>query len=306
MWPNVTGYEMQQLDQDELEINWTTFGQMNINPQVPELTENKGTAGESKVILTQQERPATAIYKVAQALTDLLQNDANTVVPKPPTRRTQLFRSAVRTIKEGLDYGYITVQEDKIWAAAHEPHINELTQRLAQACLLKSPDERPAIKAISQTPPFYSTSEIYPYWSSRKDRLETRKSQLNIAPCGNSWELRLAQILDNHPNVVAWARNDRQRWELPYMHQGEWQHYEPDFVARIELSDGDKMNLVIEVKGQERDSDLDKSRYANEFWVPSVNSDPNLSQHGQWQYLYVEHPAKAHMMIDQLAGITGH
>ena len=258
------------------------------------------------MIVTRQERAATAVYKIAQALTDLLQHHSNSKNPGAPAQRTQLFQWAVKAIRHGLDTGYINVREDKIWAAAHKPHINELIQRLANSCLLQSSEDKPVINAISQTPPFYTTAEINPYWSSRRDRLDTKKSQLNIAPCGNSWELQVAQTLDNHPSVLAWARNDRQRWQLPYMHQGEWQYYEPDFVARISQGENQPVNVVIEVKGREWEGDSDKRRYATQFWVPAANSDQDLSRHGQWVYLYVDHPGKAHMMIDQLAGIASH
>ena len=203
VWPNVTAYQMEQPSQNGLTIDWTAFDRVDITPHIPELVETEGIMGEGKMIVDKQERGATAIYKIAQALTDLLQHHSNDESPKAPAERTQLFRWAVKAIKHGLNEKYINVQEDKIWAAAQEPHINELTQRLAQACLLKSSEENPVIRAIIQSPPFYITAEIDPYWSSRKDRLDTKKSQLNIAPCGNSWEFRVAQVLDTHPSVLA-------------------------------------------------------------------------------------------------------
>ena len=90
------------------------------------------------------------------------------------------------------------------------------------------------------------------------------------------------------------------------MHQGEWQHYEPDFIARVDREEDLPLNVVVEVKGQQRESDLDKSRYTNQFWIPAVNNDQDLSQHGPWAYLYVDDPGRAHMMIDQLAGTLNH
>ena len=302
VWPNVTGYQMEQPGQDDLTIDWTAFVRIDIAANIPEIVEIEGIMGKSDTFVTQQGRGATAIYNIAQAFTDLLQHHPNGENPKAPAQRTQLFRWAVNAIKHGLKEKYINVQEGKLWAAAQEPHINELTQRLAQACLLKSSEKKPVIRAITQTPPFYTTAEINPYWSSRRHKLNTKKSQLDIAPCGNSWELTVARVLDNHPRVLAWARNDRQRWQIPYMHQGEWQHYEPDFIVRVDQRKDLPLNVVVEVKGQERDSDLDKSRYANQFWIPAVNNDSELSREGPWQYMYVDDPGSAYMMIDQVAG----
>ena len=305
-WPNVTGYQMQRPHHDSIIIDWASFEPIIIDPQVPEITESQGMMGESSVILTPQSRKATAIYKIAAVLTDLLQDQTNCKSTRAPVQRTYLFRWAVHTINHGLNSGHIRVHDDKIWAVARDPHINELTQRLADACRLDSSEEEPVIRAISQVPRFYTTAQVNPYWSSRTSRLDTIKSQLNIAPCANSWELRVARILDNHPKVLAWARNDRQRWQLPYLHQGQWQQYEPDFVAQVEQGEAPRLNVAIEVKGQERESDLDKRRYATQFWVPAVNNDEELSRHGPWKYLYVDNPDRAHMMIDQLARMPDH
>ena len=126
---------------------------------------------------------------------------------------------------------------------------------------------------------------------------------MNIAPCDNRWELQVAKVLDDHPRVKAWVRNDRQRWQIPYMMDGEWANYEPDFIARVETETG-PLNLVIEVKGQERERDLEKKKWAEEFWKPAVNGRPELTEQGEWDYLYIEDPAMAHMMISEITGGT--
>lgn len=111
-------------------------------------------------------------------------------------------------------------------------------------------------------------------------------------------------MLDNHPLVTAWARNDRQRWQIPYMYQGQWQHYEPDFIARIiRFDEQEPLNIVIEVKGRDWPSDEAKRKYTNQYWIPAVNDDKDLSQHGKWQYLFVDNPDQAHMLIDEIAGM---
>ena len=304
MWPNITGYQLQQPANGKLNIEWSKFGGIVINSEIPEITEDQGMMGASKEIVTQRQRNATAIYEIARSLTDLLYDKSNTDDLNAPLRRTNVFTWSAKTTREGFNSNRIIVKDNNIWAAAQEPHLSDLTQRLAEACYQDIPNQIRCIKAITQIPPLYTTAEITPYWSSKKDHLQTKKSQLNIAPCSNSWELAVARMLDNHPLVTAWARNDRQRWQIPYMYQGQWQHYEPDFIARIiRFDEQEPLNIVIEVKGRDWPSDEAKRKYTNQYWIPAVNDDKDLSQHGKWQYLFVDNPDQAHMLIDEIAGM---
>ena len=68
----------------------------------------------------------------------------------------------------------------------------------------------------------------------------------------------------------------------------------------MKLEDGSVLNVVIEVKGEERSSDLVKRRYAEEYWIPGVNSHPELLEHGRWEYLYVTSPSALNAMIDDV------
>ena len=124
---------------------------------------------------------------------------------------------------------------------------------------------------------------------------------MNVAPCDNNWELQAARTLDDHLAVTAWVRNDRQRWQIPYMFDGHWASYEPDFIAHIEYG-AININLVIEIKGEERPQDLEKKRWAENYWIPAVNSSEDLRGPAPWKYLYVNDIANFHMQLTEIAG----
>ena len=101
---------------------------------------------------------------------------------------------------------------------------------------------------------------------------KTRRSELSHAACHSRLETRTAKVLDDHPEVDAWARNFRLGWTVPYYFQGIWRVYEPDFIAR--LSNG--VNLIIECKGIEDDKARAAAEFVEESWIPCVAGTGSL------------------------------
>ena len=294
-WPNITGYRTEQNENGKLEIDWDKFQAIQISTEIPRLVEVKGTLGESQIMETEHDRDHTAVFRLANELTNIIEKKSEDII-----HRTELFRSSLNIIREGITRNKI-VSHGQDWAIGEPEQRKKIVAQMAQAISTGSANHEKTIQPILDAPICYTTKEIAAYRSSRPHWHETTKSQMNIAPCDNSWELQVAQVLDDHPQVKAWVRNDRQRWQIPYMMGGEWANYEPDFIARVETETG-PLNLVIEVKGQETDRDLEKKRWTEEFWIPAVNDREELTEHGKWEYLYILDPTIAHMMLSQTAG----
>ena len=296
-WPNVIGYERGHNGNGELDIDWDKFSQIQVTAGIPEITELRSSIGEPQIMETEHKRGHTAVFRLANELTSVIEKESKDII-----HRTELFRSALAIVREGLTRNKIATHGHD-WVIGEADHRRRIARQLAQACRSGNGKKERAIQPILDAPICYTTREIAPYPSSRHDWIHTQKSQMNIAPCDNRWELQVAKVLDDHPRVKAWVRNDRQRWHIPYMMDGEWANYEPDFIARVETQTG-PLNLVIEVKGQERERDLEKKKWAEEFWKPAVNGRPELTEQGEWDYLYIEDPAMAHMMISEITGGT--
>ena len=294
-WPNVTGYRTEQNGNGHLEIDWDKFQNMQIRAEVPGITELKSNIGETQLMETDHDRAHTAVFKLANELTSIIEKESKDII-----HRTEIFRSALAIVQDGLEKNKIDTRSQD-WAIGEPEQRKKIAAQLAQAISTGSGKADETIQPILDTPICYTTREIATYRSSRPDWLLTEKSQMNIAPCDNGWELQVARVLDDHPQVKAWVRNDRQRWQIPYMMDGEWANYEPDFITCIETKTG-PLNLVIEVKGQEIDRDLEKKRWTEEFWIPAVNGREELTEHGKWEYLYILDPTMAQMMLSQTTG----
>jgi type III restriction enzyme len=97
----------------------------------------------------------------------------------------------------------------------------------------------------------------------------------------SSWEEQLALTLENHPRVVAYAKNQAMGFEIPYLHGGITRRYVPDFLVRLDVGGDEPLNLVLEVKGQRDESDKAKAQTTRDLWVKGVNA---LGGFGRWEF----------------------
>ena len=104
------------------------------------------------------------------------------------------------------------------------------------------------------------------------------------------WEQSAAFLLDTHPGVKKWVKNDRLGFFIPYRSRGLPAKYVPDFIV---ATDKDQ-NVIVEIKGQVTDS-ADAKAKASERWSSAVT---RLSQHGTWHYLLVTDPTRLAQMLN--------
>ncbi|MGG1574528.1 BPTD_3080 family restriction endonuclease [Fictibacillus sp. NRS-1165] len=119
----------------------------------------------------------------------------------------------------------------------------------------------------------------------------------------NSWEQKMAQTLEEMPEVISYVKNQNLGFTIPYTINGLSKNYIPDFIAKFLINDK-VLNLIIEVTGYKKDDKKIKVATAKELWVPSVN---NYKQFGQWGFIEIEDPwgqpkNEIRNLISQLAG----
>jgi type III restriction enzyme len=111
-----------------------------------------------------------------------------------------------------------------------------------------------------------------------------------------SWEQKMAQALEELPEVFSYVKNDRQRpgFTIKYTVHGEEHDYYPDFVARVDdgrmRDPSDYLNLIVEVTGEMRPEKEAKVATAQRLWVPAVN---NHGGFGRWMFVEITDPWRA-------------
>lgn len=117
-----------------------------------------------------------------------------------------------------------------------------------------------------------------------------------------SWEQKMAQTLEEMPEVLRYVKNDRQPgFTIPYTINGEERHYHPDFIAWIDDGRGedDPLKLIIEVTGEPKKDKQAKVSTARTLWVPAVN---NHGGFGRWGFVEVEDPWNFRLPDSNTAG----
>lgn len=104
-----------------------------------------------------------------------------------------------------------------------------------------------------------------------------------------SWEQKMAQALEEMPEVLRYVKNQSLGFTIPYTMTGEERQYYPDFIAQI-----DDLNLIVEVTGEARKDKAAKVTTARTLWVPAVN---NHGGFGRWAFVEVTDPWDAQRTI---------
>jgi type III restriction enzyme len=124
-----------------------------------------------------------------------------------------------------------------------------------------------------------------PTWKTAPDKCHVS----HVAADTGTWEQKMAQTLEEMPEVISYVKNQNLGFLIPYTINGDQRNYMPDFLVR--LDDGhrrdDTLNLIVEVSG-ERDKDKDaKVATARNLWVPAVN---NAGAWGRWAFIEISDP----------------
>ena len=135
-------------------------------------------------------------------------------------------------------------------------------------------------------------------FETTKTCLETTRSHLNLVVQDSGWESKLADALEHHPAVVAYAKNQGLNFKIPYTFEGRPGNYVPDFLIRLRdaASTGpdDLLTLILEVSGEPRKQKQAKAATAEHLWVEAVNTWGGA---GRWAFLEVTDPWDAEHLI---------
>ena len=124
-----------------------------------------------------------------------------------------------------------------------------------------------------------------PVYATRADRCHIS----HVVADTGSWEQKLAQTLEDMPEVLRYVKNQNLGFTIPYTLDGEERQYHPDFL--VEMDDGrgpdDPLHLIVEVTGEHKKDKAAKVSTARTLWVPAVN---NHGTFGRWWFVEVDDP----------------
>ena len=164
--------------------------------------------------------------------------------------------------------------------------------------IVDSTDAAAALKPILH--PYDTTgSTRYVDFDTTRPVFATRADKCHVSHVvadTGSWEQKMAEALENMPEVIRYVKNHNLGFTIPYTLNGEEKNYIPDFIACIDDSRGpdDLLNLIVEVTGERKKDKAAKVATARALWVPAIN---NHGGFGRWAFIEVVDPWDAQNLI---------
>src|SRR5437764_15256540 len=123
------------------------------------------------------------------------------------------------------------------------------------------------------------------FTTSKTSRWQTdsRRFHVNWVVLDSDWEAELCRVVEGHPRVRAYVKNQNLGLEVPYRYGSRMRKYLPDFIVLVDdgRGDDDLLHLVVEIKGYRGEDAKEKKSTMDTYWIPGVN---RLCSYGRWAF----------------------
>ncbi|MCU6453436.1 DEAD/DEAH box helicase family protein [Sphingomonas sp. A2-49] len=277
-FPRVSGYR-RELPSERLQAKFDEDSRLVITPEDigPTSVTMEGIVGAGVTITPEvlaQLRPSEISFNLAKHLlyTHFRDEDG---FPKQ-----HLFPQIQRLARRWIEEGYLVTKGVPIGAILYQEQLARAAEKIDIACTRGGGGHIIAVldpynpSGSTRHVNFITTKECW------KTGAQPPRSQISHVVKDSSWEVALAQALEGHGRVLAYAKNQALGFEIPYLDGGTMRRYLPDFLVRLDTGT-EPLHLVLEMKGQRDESDKAKAQTARDLWVPGVNA---LGGYGRWAF----------------------
>lgn len=301
-FPKLDGYRV-ELPDEHLIADFDDDSRLHLDQELVALwVRNQGVVGTAQEVDLDDIRNARQ-QRIAFEIAKTLAEQEKYFAAYGGDRRPWLFPRLVELAKEwlatcvtaepGVTPGLLLLTEAK----------NHAAEKIFSS-IVRAPGSRAAVlmPIIRRFDPHGSTDDVR--FVTRKVVMEPppSKSHLNHVVLdgvrGNSWEEKLASMLEQRSSVAAYVKNDHLGFAIPYVHKGRTHEYMPDFLVRLVTEPHDvERTLIIEVSGGRKSPGptAAKADTARNQWCAAVN---NWGQCGRWGYVEISNMNDADRLLD--------
>jgi type III restriction enzyme len=281
-FPRVEGYRI-ELPEERLTADFNDESILTLSPDLigPSITRNSGIIGKGEDMNLEHlddMRPSTLVFQVTQRLLYTKWRDPG----EEP--KLHLFGQLKRITKEWLDNYLICKGETYPGLLMYQELADMACNKITAAITRQFLGERPIKALLDPYNPTGSTSNVR-FNTSKPNRWETSndKCHVNWAVLDSDWEGEFCRVVESHPKVIAYVKNQNLGFEVPYRFGSEMRKYLPDFIVIVDDGHGpdDLLHLVVEIKGYRREDAIEKKSTMDTYWVPGVN---HLGTYGRWAF----------------------
>lgn len=294
-FPRVTGYRV-ELPDERLEAHFSADSVLNLTPDLvgPTSTRNQGIIGAAVDLVAQapeHTRQQTVVYKLTQ---HLLYNTYRQVGEEP---RLHLFGQLKRITRQWIEGGYLRCAGGTYPAQLLTPSLTAMAcERIKHAISEATGDQKPLKAVLDAYNPVGSSAHVK-FNTSRELRWQPdpRRSHLNWIVCDSSWEQEFCRVVESHPSVYAYVKNQNLGLEVPYRDGTIQRNYLPDFIVLLKDGRGNVIRLIVEIKGFRNENAKTKASTIETQWIPSVNA---LGSYGRWAFVELKEVFKIEEEFD--------
>ena len=281
-FPRVQGYRV-ELPEERLAATFNEGSTLVLTPDLvgPTITHSQGIIGEGvdlNLVHTGNLRTSELLYHLTKRLLETKWRDPNEA-PK-----LHLFGQLKRIAKQWLD-DHLQCKGNCYPAQLMYQELADMAcERITRGIVARHEGERPITAVLDPYNPCGSTAGVR-FATSKKTRWQTapNRCHVNWAICDSDWEAEFCRVLEAHPRVRAYVKNQGLGLQVPYRFGAQTRIYLPDFIALLEDGRGedDLLRLVVEIKGYRREDAKDKKATMDHYWIPAVN---HLAAYGRWAF----------------------
>jgi type III restriction enzyme len=295
-WPNIL--RVDAIVQPQLVVDWSKLDTLKIDPATARIHADiapalGGAAAWDQVRsidlekLPDEFRLQRLVFRAAQKAFDQMAG-------RFKGRREYLLFQLVRLVEQFIDSKHIDIPSLFHQDPLRKRILLSLKIDAVVQHLLERVNEQNTLKlepVFDSERPIGSTREMRTWYTTRVCE-PTRHSQISHIVVDSGWEKYVADILESHPAVAAWAKNDHLGFQVLYLWNGSKKKFIPDFLVRYKSG----KTLALEVKGKDSPQDQTK-RAALRQWVEAVNAHGGF---GTWvSDLVIAEPSQARDVIDR-------
>jgi type III restriction enzyme len=282
-FPRVLGYRV-ELPNDKVIAKFDRINsELVLTPDLvgPTQIENAALIGQPiDLTLTHMKdvRPSQVVYELT---TYLLKNKWRDPNDEP---RLNLFGQLKRITKEWIDNHLVCKGGTYPAQLKYKMLADMAAEKIVDGINLALDGVNEIEAVLDPYNPLGSTNHVN-FNTTKPLRYETnpKKSQVNWAILDSTWEQEFCRVVEKHPKVRAYVKNQGLGFEVPYRYGSETRRYLPDFIVLIDDGNGDQdlLHLVIEIKGYRGEDAKMKKDTMDLYWIPGVN---RIKAYGRWAF----------------------
>jgi type III restriction enzyme len=281
-FPQVSGYRV-ELPDEQVKASFNDDHILELTPELvgATVTNNQGIIGEGVKLTIERikdPRKSTVIMNLAKHLVYTKYRDADEL-PK-----THLIMPLKKLVREWLDQCLICKGGTNHGLLAYREIADMACEKMVHAIMVSPGQDKRQQVILDPYNPTGSTRYVnFNTTKMLRWQTDSRRCHVNWAICDSTWEQEFCRVLDHHPQVRRWVKNQALGFEVPYKMGGVARKYIPDFIVVVDDGRGDEdlLQLVCEVKGYRGEDAKEKKNTMVSFWVPGVN---NSGRFGRWGF----------------------